>query len=64
MAALLTRDTLEKTRFANNAPKCVYATCPYCGLRYRYMENSLYRPKTCSEYHCVRRSLHSNIVLR
>ena len=64
MAALLTTDKLKKTRLANNTPKSVYAICPYCGLGYRYIENSIYTPKTCSKYQCVRRSLHSNIVLR
>ncbi len=64
MAVLLTTDKLEKARLANNAPKRVYATCPYCLGRYSYIESSLYEPKTCREFQCVRRSLHSNIVLR
>jgi hypothetical protein len=64
MAVLLTTEKLEDRISADNAPKWVCATCPYCGLRYRHVENRLYRPKTCSEYQCVRRSLHPNIVLR
>ena len=64
MVALLTTDKLEKTRLANTAPKWGYSICPYCGRKYRYIENSLYSPNTCSEYQCVRRCLHPNIRLR
>ena len=64
MAALLTTDKLEKTRSANDTSKYFYDICPYCGQSYRYVENSLYRPKTCGDYRCVRRSLHSDIILR
>jgi hypothetical protein len=42
----------------------MYAICPYCGKKYSYIRNSLYRPKTCNAHECVRRSLHKDIVLR
>ena len=64
MAALLTTDKLERIRSASNTPKYLHNICPYCGRSYRYVENSLYEPKTCDDYRCVRRSLHSNIILR
>jgi hypothetical protein len=64
MATLLTKDKLEKTKFDHNTLKFAYVRCSSCGLRYRYIENGLYRPKTCSEYRCVKRSLHSNIFIR
>ncbi len=64
MVMLRTTDKLEKTRLADYAPKQVYAVCPYCGLRYRYNENTLYRPKSCNQYECVGRSLDPNSALR
>ena len=64
MAALVTTGKSDGPGLENNAPKWVYARCPYCGLTYRYPENSTYRPKTCRRYRCVKRSLHSNIVLQ
>ena len=64
MAASLTTDKLEKTRLANNSSTWVYATCPYCGQKYGYIENGLYRPKNCDKYQCMRASLHPNIGSR
>ena len=64
MAKLLTKDKLGKRSLSDNSSKWVYATCPYCGKKYGYVENGLYRPKTCNKYQCVRASLHPNIGLR
>jgi hypothetical protein len=63
MATLLTKDKLGEMGLVNNTLKWVYARCPHCGLTYRYPENSLYRPKTCRQYQCVKRNLHSRIIL-
>ncbi len=56
---MVATETLDRTKVAGDAPEWVYARCPYCGLKYRYVENSLYRPKTCSNYECLRRYLHN-----
>lgn len=64
MAASPTTDRSGETRSANDALIRVYVVCPYCGLRYRQIEGSLYKPKTCSQYQCVKRSLHPYIVRR
>ena len=64
MVTLMKTDKLERIRLANNTPTYLYDICPYCGQSYRYIENALYRPKDCGDYRCVRRSLHSNIILR
>ena len=53
-----------KTRLANDARKWVQGTCIYCGRRYQYVENYIYRPKTCAEYKCVSRYLHQEVALR
>ena len=34
------------------------ANCPVCGLPYKYLVDSLYRPPTCSQYDCVHAFVH------
>ena len=34
------------------------ANCPVCGLPYKYLSDSLYRPPTCSQYDCVHKFVH------
>ncbi len=60
---MVTTETLEKTKLANDAPVWLYARCPYCSLRYPYVSNSYYRPKTCSNYDCQRRYLHTRTTI-
>ena len=38
--------------------------CPYCGRIYFYVRDSLYRPRTCNDWKCLRKDLHPNIVIR
>jgi len=51
----------KETELPDPSIEWIEETCPYCGQKYRYIRNSLYQPKTCSDYQCVRRSLHPDL---
>jgi hypothetical protein len=51
----------KETELPDPSIEWIEETCPYCGRKYRYIRNSLYQPKTCSDYQCVRRSLHPDL---
>jgi len=64
MATPIAADKPEETGQEYKPVKWEYATCPYCGEKFRFPQNIAYRPKTCIKYQCIRRSLHTNLVSR
>ncbi len=62
MSAPITTHKFEATDLEPKPVKWEYATCPYCGEKYRFPQNISYRPKTCIKYQCIRRSLHANLA--
>ncbi len=64
MAIPIAADKLEEAGLEHKPVKWEYATCPYCGEKFRFPQNISYRPKTCIKYQCMRRSLHANLVSR
>ncbi len=48
----------DSPKVVTDTPHWAYDRCPSCGIKYRYVENNLYRPSTCNNYDCLKRYLH------